>query len=369
MDCFFAAIEMRDHPELAHLPLAVGGDSPRSVLSTCNYQARKFGLHSAMPSHLAKKLCPNLIIINGSSRKYKEASDEIHEIFQAYTDQVQPLSLDEAFLDVTNNERHQHSATLLSLEIKEKIYLKTKLRASAGIAPNKFLAKIASDWKKPNGHFTISPKQIQSFIKTLPVRNLPGVGPVTEKKLYAMNIKNCSDLQRIDEHVLTKRLGSFSKKLKDYSFGIDHSEVKPNSIRKSISIERTFHTDQKGFHDCRQKITQLEEELGKRIKKWKIKKQIKDNCLKSVFIKMKTYDFQTITIERSCLSPFSNPIWNEQFFNNHYQQLIDELCLEGLNKVHHKKIRLLGLGLKLSHKKLDTEAWHQLDLFSNGPFL
>jgi DNA polymerase IV len=365
MDCFYAAVEMRDNPEYRYIPLAVGGNSPRSVLSTCNYQARKYGVKSAMPSAYAKKLCPNLKIVSGSFEKYKEASAHIHEIFQDYTESIQPLSLDEAFLDVTSNESHFGSATLLAKEIKQRIYQKTKLVASAGAAPNKFLAKIASDWKKPDGLFTIAPNEISSFVTDLPIRKLPGVGPVTASKLYSLGIQTCSDLQNIEEHILQNKIGIFSTKLKNYSHGIDHSLVHAGGERKSLSIERTFKTDLTGFHSCRAELTKLEEEIGKRILRWKEKKNIQDNFIKSIFVKMKTFDFQTITIEKTLDKQFFQELWNHQCFNHELENIIDGLCLEGMSRVGDKGIRLLGLGFKMDYKKLDTESWYQLSLFSN----
>jgi DNA polymerase IV len=365
MDCFFAAVEMRDHPEYRNIPLAVGGTSPRSVLSTCNYQARKYGIKSAMPSMLAKKLCPNLKIVNGSYAKYKEASLHINEIFQDYTDLIQPLSLDEAFLDVSSSEKYFGSATLLAKEIKQRIYQKTKLVASAGVAPNKFLAKIASDWKKPDGLFTIPPKNIAEFVKQLPIRRLPGVGAVTAKKLYDLGIKNCLDIQNIENAILEEKFGIFTRKLKAYSYGIDHSKVSLGGLRKSLSIERTFPTDLSGFHTCRQELTQLEDEIGRRILSWKTKNKIPQNCLKSIFLKMKTYDFQTITIEKSFDSHFFNSIWDQQVFDPNHESIVDKLCLDGLDRIEDKGIRLIGLGFRMGHKKLDTEQWYQLNLFSN----
>jgi DNA polymerase IV len=366
MDCFYAAVEMRDHPEYRNIPLAIGENTPRSVLSTCNYQARKYGIKSAMPSAHAIKICPHLKIVSGSMSKYKEASSQIHEIFQEYTDLVQPLSLDEAYLDVSGNEKYYGSASLLAKEIKQRIYDKTKLIASAGVAPNKFLAKIASDWKKPDGLFTVAPNHIIGFVKNLPVRALPGVGPVIALKLNQLGIKTCLDLQLIETYKLENKFGIFARKLRDYSLGIDHSKVHTCSERKSLSTERTFQNDIKGFHDCRLELTNLETEITTRLKNWKTKKEIKSNCLKSVFVKMKTYDFKTITIEKSFNKHIFNSIWNNHLFDPHCENIVDELCLEGLSRIDDRGIRLIGLGFRMRHKKLDTESWYQLNLFSNG---
>ena len=191
MDCFYAAIEIRDRPELANKPVAVGGrPNGRGVLTTCNYVARKYGLHSAMPSAQALKLCPKVVLLPVHMDKYKKASTEIHKIFQRYTQLIEPLSLDEAYLDVSEVDLHQGSATLIAKSIRKDIYEQQKLTASAGIAPNKFLAKVASDWNKPNGQFVITPDDVNDFVSALPVGKIPGVGPVTQNKFKPFKRRN-----------------------------------------------------------------------------------------------------------------------------------------------------------------------------------
>lgn len=196
MDCFYAAVEMRDNPELADKPIAVGGNGPRSVLSTCNYLARSFGVRSAMPAIKAKQLCPDLVIVPGRMDVYKQESRKIHQVFRQYTDIIEPLSLDEAFLDVTDVTFCGGSATLMAQEIREKIYQTTGLTASAGIAPSKFIAKIASDENKPNGQFVVTPNDVEGFVANLSLRKIPGVGPKTAEKLGHYGFVSCADVRK-----------------------------------------------------------------------------------------------------------------------------------------------------------------------------
>lgn len=367
MDCFFAAVEMRDNPKLRHVPLAVGGDSPRSVLSTCNYQARKYGIRSAMPSTLAKRICPDLVIVPGSFAKYKEASLEINAIFQDYSDLIQPLSLDEAFIEVTGKDFHQGSATLMAKEIKQRIFGKTKLTASAGIAPNKFLAKIASDWKKPDGLFTVPPHQVDAFVKELPVQVLPGVGPVTAQKLHDQGIFNCSQIREMGEDKLKKKFGSFSERLLDYSYGVDHSLVKTDSLRKSVSVERTYLKDKNGFHSCRAELGNLLKKAIFRLERWEEKEKAKGrhhlNPLKGISLKMRTHDFKTITLDRKLPKEELIKIWRTKQVHQSMESVLDELTTTGLQKLGNQGLRLLGIGFKLEHKQVDTIGPLQLSLF------
>ncbi|MCF7099142.1 DNA polymerase IV, partial [Klebsiella variicola] len=208
MDCFFAAVEMRDNPALRDIPIAIGGSRvQRGVISTANYPARKFGVRSAMPTATALKLCPHLTLLPGRFDAYKEASNHIREIFSRYTSLIEPLSLDEAYLDVSDSVHCQGSATLMAQEIRETIHRELNLTASAGIAPVKFLAKIASDLNKPNGQFVIAPHQVAEFVKTLPLSKIPGVGKVSAAKLESMGLRTCEDVQNSDLAMLLKRFG------------------------------------------------------------------------------------------------------------------------------------------------------------------
>ena len=299
MDCFYAAIEIRDNPSLANQPVAVGGQpEERSVLCTCNYIARKFGVRSAMASAYALRLCPNLIILPVNMQKYREASNIIHQIFKEYTSLIEPLSLDEAYLDVTNSPHCQGSATWIAEEIRKKIFEATQLRASAGIAPNKFLAKIASGWNKPNGQFVLRPQDITHFVKDLPVKELFGVGKVTAEKLYGLGLNTCSDIQKLTLPQLTAHFGKFGKQLYEQSRGIDNRVVDPNRIRKSLSVERTFTNDIELTSDCNPILNELYNTLMSRIQK-----HAPDRHIKNQYIKIKSSTFKLSTLERSCNEP------------------------------------------------------------------
>ncbi len=241
MDCFYAAIEMRDFPELANKPIAVGGDAKRrGVIATCNYAARQFGIRSAMPTVHALKLCRELILRPVRMDVYQKESQYIRSLLTEYTDLIEPLSLDEAYLDVTESTQCQGSATWIAQEIRARIYQTRQLTASAGIAPNKSLAKIASDWHKPNGQMVIRPEDVSAFVLDLPVRKLFGVGPRMEEKLGALNIKTCADLQRYSVEYLLQKFGAMGQRLYELARGIDNRPVNPERIRKSISVEETI---------------------------------------------------------------------------------------------------------------------------------
>lgn len=212
MDCFFAAVEMRDNPALRDIPIAIGGSRERrGVISTANYPARKFGVRSAMPTGMALKLCPHLTLLPGRFDAYKEASNHIREIFSRYTSRIEPLSLDEAYLDVTDSVHCHGSATLIAQEIRQTIFNELQLTASAGVAPVKFLAKIASDMNKPNGQFVITPAEVPAFLQTLPLAKIPGVGKVSAAKLEAMGLRTCGDVQKCGLVTLLKRFGKFGR--------------------------------------------------------------------------------------------------------------------------------------------------------------
>lgn len=241
MDCFYASIEVRDNPSLQGKPVAVGGSAQkRGVLSTCNYEARKFGLHSAMPTAKAIKKCPNLILLPVNMSLYKAVSQQIYHIFQRYTDQIEPLSLDEAYLDVTDCEKCQGSATWIAQEIRQAIFEELHLTASAGVAPLKFLAKIASDQNKPNGQFVIKPEQVDAFIFQLPLKKIPGVGKVTTQLLAQLGLHTCADIQQVERNLLLQHFGKMGQRIWDFSHGIDERGVQNNRIRKSVGVEKTL---------------------------------------------------------------------------------------------------------------------------------
>ncbi|MBE8182279.1 MAG: DNA polymerase IV, partial [Candidatus Portiera sp.] len=268
MDCFYAAVEVRDNPELRGKPIAVGGGQRRGVVATCSYEARKFGVRSAMSGAMAQRLCPDLIFVKGNMAKYKHASDIIRGIMREITPIIEPLSLDEAYLDVTDVQLHKNSATLIARDLKERIYRATQLTASAGVAPNKFLAKVASDWNKPDGIMVIPPQNIAEFVKDLPVDKIPGVGKVSAKKLAAQGIKKCSDVQHYSQEELQARFGKFGLMLYQRARGIDNRQLSTSRIRKSLSVESTFMDDIKDDEQCRQELDKLLIELHRRLSKY-----------------------------------------------------------------------------------------------------
>jgi len=250
-DCFYAAIEERDHPELKNKPLAVGGSADRrGVLTTCNYEARAFGIHSAMPTAQAYRLCPDLIVLPVQMQKYRDASAIIKQIFTRFTEKIQPLSLDEAFLDVSDTTLHHGSATLIAREIKRLVFKEVGITISAGVAPNKFLAKIASDWEKPDGLTVITPDDVDEFVANLPVNKIFGVGRVTAKKMARMNIETCADLQAYEQLWLVENFGTFGARLYELCRGIDNREVSNSGARKSYSSERTYNHDLVEAQEC-----------------------------------------------------------------------------------------------------------------------
>lgn len=293
MDCFFAAVEMRDNPALRDIPLAIGGSRERrGVISTANYPARKFGVRSAMPTAMALKLCPHLTLLPGRFDAYKEASAHIREIFARYTLHVEPLSLDEAYLDVTDSVHCQGSATLIAQEIRQAIFDELRLTASAGIAPVKFLAKIASDLNKPNGQYVITPNEVPLFLRTLPLSKIPGVGKVSAAKLEKLGLRTCEDVQRADLAMLLKRFGKFGRVLWERSQGIDEREITSERLRKSVGVERTLADDIHEWSECEAQIDFLYDELERRLAKVK-----PDLRIARQGVKLKFNDFQLTTQE------------------------------------------------------------------------
>lgn len=327
MDCFYAAIEVRDNPNLRGKPVAVGGKpGTRGVLCTCNYEARKFGIHSAMPSTHAARLCPELIFLPVNFDKYRKASKAIHKIFSQYTDLIEPLSLDEAYLDVSGSHLHSGSATLIAKEIRQKIFEDQEITASAGIAPNKMLAKIASDWNKPNGQFVVTPDMISGFISELPVKKLFGVGKVTAEKLAAKGIITCADIQKYSLAEFVAMHGSWGKHLHEMAHGIDEREVITEWERKSLSVENTFQQDYEPGDIPPHISGELFADMASRLDK--SDKAISD--IKSIFIKIKFSDF-TSTTAQAPLKGFEEAAFNELLRTK----------LNGENR----PIRLLGFGV------------------------
>jgi DNA polymerase-4 len=346
MDCFFAAVEIRDNPSLEGKPVAIAGESLRGVLCTCNYQARKFGLHAAMPTAQALKLCPKVMLVGINMAKYKKESLIIREVFNLYTNKVEPLSLDEAFLDVTHLDI---DPAIIAKEIRDKIFERTKLTASAGIAPNKFLAKIASDWNKPNGQTVIREEDIEEFSKALPVRKICGVGKVTETKMINLNLRTCDDLRNFGRHNLAAHFGKFGSSLYELSFGVDNREVISSSVRKTLSVENTFEKDLDTLEKCLEKLPSILSELSERFFNWKLAKK-PNTSIKNGHIKLKFDDFQTMTIEVGKPPEFFHKFWQDGHMNEELTQYFYDLLKDAFNK-GLRPVRLIGAGIRFTENK------------------
>jgi DNA polymerase IV len=339
MDCFYAAIEVRDNPELAGKPVAVGGARERrGVLTTCNYEARKFGVRSAMPTFQALQRCPELIVMPTRFEVYRSESAKIREILYTFTSLVEPLSLDEAFMDVSKRDEAPAS---LAEDIRRLIFERTTLTASAGIAANKMLAKIASDWNKPNGQFEIRQEQISEFMVQLPVQKLWGIGAKSAEKFQRLGIRTCGELQRCSRIQLHEWFGKFGLELFLLCRGEDRREVTPNRERKSLSTERTFNIDLKSVVQCESRVPDLFEEMMSDLKKSGGEEQVK-----SVFVKIRFADFTRTTVERAGL-----PLRIESFL---------QLLRVGLER-KQLGVRLLGLGVRFAEES--PESASQLELF------
>ncbi len=296
MDCFYAAIEVRDRSELAGLPVGVGGTRDRrGVLTTCNYEARKFGVRSAMPTFMALQRCPNLILVPTRFDVYRRESATIRGILHRFTNLVEPLSLDEAYLDVT---AHPGAPGALAEVIRGLIFRKTRLTASAGIGPNKLIAKIASDLNKPNGQYEIAANEVREFISPLPVRKLWGIGPATEQRMERLGVTTCAELQRFSRAELFEQFGKWGPELYEQCRGIDHRPVEPDRERKSLSNEETYSTDLHTLEDCEEKLPELVEELAH-----ELARKASDRVITKIFVKLKFSDFTRTTIERAGLQP------------------------------------------------------------------
>ncbi|BDM63360.1 DNA polymerase IV [Shewanella sp. NFH-SH190041] len=345
MDCYYAAVEMRDNPDLWGKPLAVGGRRERrGVISTCNYEARRFGVRSAMASAYALRLCPDLILVPGRMDVYKQVSAQIRAIFQRYTSLIEPLSLDEAYLDVTQCQFHQGSATRIAAAIRADILAETGLTASAGIAPVKFLAKVASDLNKPNGQYVIPPDAVAQFVKTLPLGKIPGVGRVTGEKLAAMGLHNCEDVQQVDRIMLLNRFGKFGELLWQRAHGVDPRSVSPDRIRKSVGVETTLAQDISTLAQAGRVMDKLIPELSARMAKGASGRQIHKQV-----VKLKFDDFKQTTIEqRSDMLSVS---------------LFQTLLSQAMQRADGRGIRLVGISVGLADTPgQGEEQGMQLDL-------
>ena len=343
-DCFYASIEMRDNPSLRGKPLAVGGNpQQRGVVATCNYEARKFGIHSAMPMATALRQCPQLIVIPPRMDKYREASQQVHAIFRDYTALIEPLSLDEAYLDVSDSPACHGSATLIAQEIRQRVRESIGITLSAGIAPNKFIAKIASDWNKPDGQYLVTPDLVDDFVRVLPVRKLFGVGKVTAARLAALGIDTCEDMRGYSLEQLVSHFGSFGNSLYRLCRGIDERPVNVDRIRKSLSVENTYTTDLPSLAACLDNLPELHEQLLQRLGRVQDEYRISKK-----YVKLKFMDFVSTTVE----------MVSSETDMEGYAALFSEGFSRG-----NRPVRLLGLGVKLEPLGAATAS----DGFINDP--
>ncbi len=334
MDAFFASVEQRDFPELRGKAIAVGGNEQRGVIATASYEARKYGIGSAMSSVIAKRKCPHLIFVKPRFNVYKEVSNQIREIFNEYTDLVEPLSLDEAYLDVTHNLKNIEIATDIANEIKQKIKDRTNLTASAGVSFNKFLAKVASDVNKPDGIFVITPKMAESFMEQLPIKKFHGIGKVTAERMQMMGIHTGSDLKNMDLEKLRREFGKSGQYYYNIVRGLDFREVNPTRIRKSTGSETTFLEDLETISELESALTPLMEEVWN----WSMKTSIYG---RTITVKIKYNDF-TVTTKSKTAS-----------FSIKDKNLYTEICYDLLNESFNmqKPVRLLGVSIS----NLDNE--------------
>ncbi|WP_281349586.1 DNA polymerase IV [Fulvivirga aurantia] len=338
MDAFYASVEQRDNPELRGKPIAVGGSSERGVVAAASYEARKYGVKSAMPSKIAARKCPHLIFVKARFDAYKAVSQEIRNIFYEYTDLVEPLSLDEAYLDVTTNKKEMPSATIIAQEIRRQIKVQTGLTASAGISMNKFLAKTASDVNKPDGYFLVAPDDAEAFVEKLPIERFFGIGKVTAERMHKMGINTGLDLKKWSEYSLIDRFGKSGRYYYRIARAIDNREVNPNRIRKSLGAENTFSKDLLTREEILDQLSKINETLKGRIERSKTKG-------KTLTLKVKYTDFQQITRSKTVDYWIETP---EQIATL-YDELVELVTLD-------KGIRLLGLALSnLNHDLVKEE--------------
>ena len=328
MDAFYASVEQRDDPQLRGKPVIVAWRGNRSVVCAASYEARKFGVRSAMPSVRAERLCPNAVFLPPDFPRYRAVSREVRDIFRRHTDLIEPLSLDEAYLDVTENKTGLPTATQVARTIREQIRTELQLTASAGVAPNKFLAKIASDWKKPNGLFVIQPEEVDAFLLPLPVGRLPGVGKVTEEKLKGFDVHTIADLRRLDLSTLEIRFGRYGVRLHELARGADESKVVPDRPTQSISSEDTFERDV--F------LTETEPMIRRLAELTWAASRKEARVAGTVVLKLKTAEFKILT--RSC-TPSSPPSSCEE---------LTTIALSLRERVFlgaQQRFRLVGVGL------------------------
>jgi DNA polymerase IV len=346
MDAFYASVEQRDFPEYRGRPLIVGGaPDKRGVVAACSYEARKFGIHSAMPSSRAYRLCPQAIFQRPRFEVYRQVSAQISEVFQQYTDKIEPLSLDEAYLDVTNSELHSGSATLIARNIKNTIKEKTGLIASAGVSYNKFLAKIASDMDKPDGLYVIKPEQGADFIEQLAIGKFYGIGKATEAKMLALNIESGKQLKQLSRENLVARFGKAGNYYYDIAQGIDNRPVVSSRIRKSLGTETTFEQDLFDVDEMLKILNDLADKVAKSMQKRNLQ-------AKTLTLKVKYADFTQVTRSQTL----------EEVFDQAY--VMTPLLPGLLNKTDagEKKVRLLGITTSNFLYEEEEKNLSQIDL-------
>jgi DNA polymerase-4 len=339
MDAFYASVEQRDDPQLRGKPVIVAWQGNRSVVCAASYEARSFGVHSAMPAKRAERLCPDAAFVPPDFTRYRQVSRSVREIFKRHTDLIEPLSLDEAYLDVTENKTGLATATLVARTIRQQIREELSLTASAGVAPNKFLAKLASDWRNPDGLFVIQPEDIDAFLLPLPVGRLPGVGKVTGEKLAKLGAQTVRDLRALDLPVLEQHFGRYGQRLHELAFGIDHNPVVPDRPTQSISVEDTFEHDVL-LAETEPMIRRLAEKL------WSASRK-ESRMARTVVLKLKTSEFKILTRSHTPGFPPSS-----------YEELTD-IALKLRERVdlgQQQRYRLVGVGLSNFWEPEDTAA-------------
>ena len=348
MDAFFAAVEMRDDPALRDVPLAVGGrPERRGVVATANYEARRFGVHSAMASARAVRLCANLVLVPPRFDVYRAESGRIRNIFRRYTDLVEPQSLDEAFLDVTDSPACDGSATRMAEQIRREIRETTGLTASAGVAPNRFLAKVGSDWNKPDGQFVITPAQVAAFVHALPVGRIPGVGRVTGERLAGLKVATCGDLQALGVATLESHFGRWGKRLYELARGIDDRPIVPHRVRKQLSVERTFDEDLPDLDACHYELERLHGVFLERYQQAAVADRVR-----GFTVKLRFEDFETTTIDRAGLGAPELEVFAE--------------LLEAAWDRGERPVRLIGMGVRLAEPPRVPRAGEQFELWPGG---
>src|SRR6267378_5768721 len=339
MDAFYASVEQRDDPQLRGKPVVVAWRGNRSVVCAASYEARKFGVRSAMPAVRAERLCPNAIFLPPDFPRYRAVSREVREIFKRHTDLIEPLSLDEAYLDVSENKTGLPTATQVARTIREQIRSELDLTASAGVAPNKFLAKIASDWRKPDGLFVIQPGEVDSFLLPLPVSRLPGVGKVTEEKLKSFQVQTVGDLRALDLSALERHFGRYGVRLHELAQGIDNNEVIPDRPTQSISAEDTFEQDVT--------LTETEPMIRRLAEKTWTASRKELRIARTVVLKLKTSEFKILTRSHT---PHAPPSSCEQL-TSIALSLRDRVGLRP-----EQRFRLVGVGLSNFREPEDVSA-------------